>query len=40
MALVTLIDKISEVLDNGDFVIGLFFDFSHAFDTVDLSSLL
>ena len=40
MALITLIDKISEALDNGDFVIGVFLDFSKAFDTVDHSILL
>ena len=32
MALITLIDKIAEALDDGDFVIGVFLE---AFDTVD-----
>ena len=40
MAFITLIDKISEALDNSDFVIGVFLDFSKAFDTVDHSILL
>ena len=40
MALITLIDKISEALDDGDFVIGVFLDFSKAFDTVDHNILL
>ena len=40
MALITLIDKISEALVNGDFVIGVFLDFSKAFDTADHSILL
>ena len=34
ITLITLIDKISEVLDQGDLVIGVFLDFSKAFDTV------
>ena len=28
MAVLTLVDKISEALDNGDYVIGVFLDFS------------
>ena len=35
MALIILIDKISEALKNGDCVIGIFLDFSKALDTVD-----
>ena len=35
MAVLTLVDKISEALNNGDYVIGVFLDFSKAFDTVD-----
>ena len=34
MALITLIDKISEALDQGELVIVIFFYFSKAFDTV------
>ena len=40
MALITLVDKITEALDKGDYVIGVFLDFSKAFDTVDHSILL
>ena len=40
MALITLVDKITEALDKGDNVIGVFLDFSKAFDTVDHSILL
>ena len=40
MAVLTLVDKISEALDNGDYVIGVFLDFSKAFDTVDHDILL
>lgn len=35
LALIYLVDKISNALENGDFVLGLFLDFSKAFDTVD-----
>ena len=35
MALITLVDRITEALDNGDYVVGVFLDFSKAFDTVD-----
>ena len=40
MAMVILIDKISEALDRGGCVIGVFLDFSKAFDTVDHKILL
>ena len=35
MALMVLTDKIIKCLENGEFVIGVFLDFSKAFDTVD-----
>ena len=40
MAVLTLVDKISEALNNGDYVMGVFLDFSKAFDTVDHDILL
>ena len=40
MALITLVDKISHALENGDKVLGVFLDFSKAFDTVDHNILL
>ena len=40
MALITLTDKISEALDQGKLVIGIFLDFSKAFDIVDHGILL
>ena len=40
MALITLVDHLSEALERGDTVIGLFLDFSKAFDTVDHDILL
>ena len=40
MALITLVDKVTEALDNGDYVVGVFLDFSKAFDTVDHFILL
>ena len=39
MALIVLMDHISEALDRGECVIGVFLDFSKAFDTVDHSIL-
>ena len=39
-ALIVLLDKISEALERGECVIGVFFDFSDAFDTVDHSILI
>ena len=40
MALMLLIDKITEALDNGDCVVGIYLDFSKAFDTVNHDILL
>ena len=40
MALMTLIDNFINCLDNGGYVIGIFLDFSKAFDTVDHRILL
>ena len=40
MALIILIDKITEALDNGEFTITVLIDFRKAFDTVDHSILL
>ena len=39
LALIILVDRISKALENGDFVLGLFLDFSKAFDTVSHSIL-
>ena len=35
LAIMMLVDKITEALDQGESVVGVFLDFSHAFDTVD-----
>lgn len=40
MALIILIDKIMNALQNGDHVIGVFLDFSKAFDTVNHDILM
>ena len=39
MALITLVDKISKALENGEFAIGLFLDFSKAFKTINYDVL-
>ena len=39
-ALIVLLDKITAALDNGDIVLGVFLDFTKAFDTVDQRILL
>ena len=39
-ALITLVDKITKSLDNGDIVIGVFLDLKKAFDTVNHKILL
>ena len=40
MALMTLTDKLIESLDKKEYIIGIFLDFSKAFDTVDHKILL
>ena len=35
LALICLVDRISNALENGEYVLGLFLDFSKAFDTVN-----
>ena len=40
MALMFMMDKITNAIDNGDYVIGIFLDFSKAFDTVNHGILL
>ena len=39
-ALIVLLDKITAALDNGDIVLGVFLNFSKAFDTIDHRILL
>ena len=40
MALLLLMDKVTKSLNNGEFVVGVFLDFSKAFDTVNHGILL
>ena len=40
LAMTVLIDKLVKSVENGDIVVGVFFDFSKAFDTVDHEILL
>ena len=40
MALIMLVDKISEAIEKGEVVLGVFLDFSKAFDTVDHDILI
>ena len=40
MALMTLVDKITKYLDDGEYVVGIFLDFSYTFDTIDHLILL
>ena len=40
LALITLIDQLTQAIENGEYVIGVFLDFSKAFDTVDHKILL
>ena len=40
LALITLIDKLTQAIENGEYVIGVFLDFSKAFDTVNHEILL
>ena len=37
MALISLTDKITKAMENGEFCLGVFIDFRKAFDTVDHS---
>ena len=40
LALTVLVDKLVKSLENGDYVVGVFLDFSKAFDAVDHEILL
>ena len=40
MALMILVDKLTKALENGEYVLGVFLDFSKAFDTVDHNILI
>ena len=39
MALMLLVDKISKALEDGEFAVGIFIDFSKAFDTINFNIL-
>ena len=39
MALMILVDKVSKALENGEYALGLFIDFSKAFDTINYDIL-
>ena len=40
LALTVLMDKLIKSLENGNYVVGVFLDFSKAFDTIDHNILL
>ena len=40
LALITLTDKIKQVIDNGEYAIGIYLDLKKAFDTVNHDILL
>ena len=40
MALLSLVDNLTHALENGEHVVGVYLDFSKAFDTVDHMILL
>ena len=40
MALICLVDKLTQALENGEYAVGVFIDFQKAFDTVDHNILL
>ena len=40
LALITVVDKLTQAVENGEYVIGVFLDFSNAFDTVNHEILL
>ena len=40
MATAVLIDRITHTIENGEYVLGVFLDFSNTFDTVDQNILM